>query len=84
MKSTLCHAREGSRHYQPYVTAGTGTAEDIHLHLSLLQTREDFYEGFCVPHTSLPTPTPKHLVDHLHRNHQTKLGSYWKTIVSSH
>lgn len=62
---------------EPYEMAGT--AKDILLHTCLLQQREEllyfcYFSIYVKALASQLIVTSKHLVNHLHRNHQTKLG----------
>lgn len=75
-KSTLYHAGKAADFTSPMTR---GTQQRTLLHLYLLQEREELlyfsYFNICVKAlASQLTVTPKHLVHHLHRNHQTKLG----------
>lgn len=77
MNKHIVPCRGGCRLHQPYDTAGT--AKDILLYLCLLQEREEllyvsYFNIYVKAPASQLTVTPKHLVNHLHRNHQTKLG----------
>lgn len=62
---------------QPYEMAGT--AKDILLHVCLLQQREEllyfsYFSMYVKALTSQLIVTSKQLVNHLHRNHRTKMG----------
>lgn len=77
MKKHIVPCREGCRLSQPCDTAGTAKA--ILSHLCLLQEREEllyfsYVSIYVKALASQLTVTPKHLVNHLHRNPQTKLG----------
>lgn len=74
-KSTLCHAGKAADFTNPMTRQAQ---QRTLLHLCLLQKREELlyvsYFSICVKAlASQLTVTPKHLVNHLPRNHQTKL-----------